>query len=307
MSDHTCFNLHRRIPYLLYGLIFVFMLTGCASSTNSDNSQNNNDGKIQIVAVESFYAEVAEAIGGDRVQVLSVIRGHDVDPHDFEPTTETARQIHHADIIIYNGLGYDDWVEKMIASSGGNTKTVINVGEDVLDKKHGDNEHIWYHPGTMPKLAKLLVDKLSSLEPSHGDEYKANETKYAATLAPLTEMIQQLEQPTPVAVAVTEPVFDYMLEQLNYTVSNARFAKAIAEETDPAATDIVAFQNSISQKKIQFIVHNVQTHSPIVTNIIQLAKTHQIPVVEVTEMEPEGFTYVQWMTEQLQQIAALKQ
>jgi len=260
--------------------------------------------KIRIVAAEEFYGEAARAVGGENVEVISVLKGSNIDPHHFEPTPDISRQIHEANVIIYNGLGYDDWMENLIGASD-KSKEVIVVGKDVAEKQEGDNEHVWYDPATMPKLVSVLADLFSRMDPANEDSYRQGAREYLESLAPLNELVARLKQAEPVTVAVSEPVFDYMLNALNYTVNNEMFAKAIEEETDPSPADLARLTDDIKNRRIRFFVHNVQTESPIVQNMVNLAKAHQIPVIEVSETAPQGKSYIEWMTEQLGQMDRL--
>jgi zinc/manganese transport system substrate-binding protein len=289
----------------------VLLLSGCSThSTNTATStpSNPSNKKIQVVAAENFYGEVAQAVGGDRVEVKSILTNPNVDPHEYEPTPEVAKDITNAQVIVYNGIGYDDWVDKILkAGASGNTKAVINVGNDLLGKKVGDNPHVWYHLEIMPKLANKLADDLSKIDPSQEQAFHQRAKDYIASLEPLNKKIEELKQTSPTAVDVSEPVFDYMLADLNLNVNDQKFAMAIEEGNDPSPTDLIQLQNDIKNKKIKFFVYNTQNSGGTVENIVKLANSNGIPVVKVTETEPEGKNYLQWMMDQLNEVGnALK-
>lgn len=284
------------IKLLLLTTFFILLLSGC------NQGEEFEEGKIKIVAVESFYGEVAQAIGNEYVSIQSLIKGQDIDPHEYEPTTQTAKIIQQAEVIIYNGLGYDDWVVKMIQTSDAKDKTVINVGTDLLNMQEGDNVHIWYDPATMSALADHLSQLLGSIDPEHASTYLQGAEQFKQSLLPLEELMTELKQPLPLPVAVSEPVFDLVLSKLNFSIINPKFAKSIEEETDPAPVEIANLQNEIRQKSIVFFVHNIQTHSPIIGNIVKLVEENNIPIIQVSETEPEGKTYVEWMQDHLLQI-----
>ncbi|GGE31980.1 metal ABC transporter substrate-binding protein [Pullulanibacillus camelliae] len=314
----------KRLSFLVVVLILslsVGVLSACSSSSSSntskddsskstasqqDSSSSNQDTSkhpIQIVAVEDFYGEVAEAVGGDYVKVTSIIDKPNIDPHDFEPTANTSKIVNNGQVLIYNGIGYDNWMDKLISSSSNaSDKTVIRVGDDLLNKKEGDNEHLWYIPSTMPTLADALADKLAKLDPSHADYYKQQADKYKKSIQPLQDLVSKLKQDTPKKVETTEPVFDYMLQALNYQVDNEKFSMAIEEETDPAPADLAQMKNDLKNKKVAFFVQNTQVESPVVKQLSSLAKENNIPIVKVTETLPAGKDYVQWMTDELKQV-----
>jgi zinc/manganese transport system substrate-binding protein len=283
-------------------VVSLILLSGC--SATSPSGPAGNQGKIKVVAAENFYGEVAQAVGGDRVEVTSILTNPNTDPHGYEPTPDASEAVQRAQVVVYNGAGYDEWMEKLLgADSKANTKFVIKVAEDLQGKKKGDNEHVWYDPTTMPKLATSLADQLAKIDPSQANAYHQRAKDYIASLSPLTEKVQKLKQSSTTPIDVSEPIFDYMAEALNLKINDAKFAKAIDEGTDPAPTDVAALQNDLKGKKVKFFVYNVQNSSPTVDNMVKLAKANGVPIVQVTETEPKGKSYLQWMTDQLDEIS----
>src|ERR1700747_220355 len=74
-------------------------------------------GKIAVVAAENFYGGVAQQIGGDRVSVVSILNNPDQDPHLFEVSPAIIRQVAAAQVVLYNGAGYDPWVEQVLGAT----------------------------------------------------------------------------------------------------------------------------------------------------------------------------------------------
>ncbi|MET1247210.1 metal ABC transporter solute-binding protein [Sporolactobacillus sp. STCC-11] len=279
-------------------ILLVGLLAGCGSSSASDDKSSN---KISIVAAEDFYGEVANAVGGKHVLVTSIINKPNMDPHDFEATPQTAKAVSSAKLVIYNGIGYDGWMEKLVSNQ--KSGNVIRVGEDVMNKKDGDNEHLWYQPDTMLALANHLADKLGKLDSANADEYKDNAAKYIASIKPIKDEVAKLSKKSDnKLVDVSEPVFDYMLEALGYKVANNHFEQAVEEESDPSPKDIAQMQQDIEKKKIAFFVSNSQEMSPTVEKMVKLANKHHVPVIKVTETLPAGKNYKTWILDELKQI-----
>lgn len=293
------FSSARRSAFLFTAiLLLIGLLTGCSQSSSNGSGKNS---KINIVAAEDFYGEVAKAVGGSHVNVTSIINKPSMDPHDYEPSTGTARAVSQAKLVVYNGIGYDSWMENLAKNT--KDQTVIRVAEDLMGKKDGDNEHLWYQPETMPKLADYLAGRLSKIDPKHAAEYKKNAKKYRASIKPVEDEVTKLSQKSnQKLVDVSEPVFDYTLEALGYKVANNHFEIAVEQESDPSPKDIANMQKDIKEKRIAFFVSNIQEISPTVKKIMALADKHDVPVVKVTETLPAGKDYKTWMLDQLKQI-----
>jgi len=108
-------------------------------------------------------------------------------------------------------------------------------------------------------------------------------------------------------VAVSEPVFDLALSAMGYRVSDAHFAQAIEEDSDPTPADITQLQDQIKHHRIAFFVENTQNTSKNVTAMVQLAQKYHIPVVKVTETMPTHQSYRTWMLKQYRQVQRIQE
>ncbi|MCB7112164.1 metal ABC transporter solute-binding protein, Zn/Mn family, partial [Agathobacter rectalis] len=101
--------------------------------------------------------EAAQAVAGKYGQTVSVIDNAAVDPHEYQPATVQAEQVAKANVVILNGLGYDQWMNDLVKANQNGSQTVVNVGRQIAGQKNGANEHVWYRPQTMKKLAYYLA------------------------------------------------------------------------------------------------------------------------------------------------------
>jgi zinc/manganese transport system substrate-binding protein len=253
---------------------------------------------LHIVAAENFYGQIATEIGGQYVQVASILNNPKQDPHLFSTTPSTARAIAHADLIIYNGLDYDLWMENLITANS-QKKPVIIVA-DLVNKKTGDNPHIWYEPNTMQVYAKHLVAELSKLDAKHQPYF---EKQLLAFNHHYQQLIKQIDidkskfQHTP--VIATEPVFNYMAEALGLEMLGQGLQLSIMNDTEPSATDIKDFQNQLTSRRAKVLISNNQVSDPLTQRMEQIAKDNNIPCIGVSEMLPLNQTYFTWMLGQL--------
>ena len=256
-------------------------------------------GPISIVAAENFYGQAAAAIGGDRVIVSSVLVQQGTDPHDYEPTPSVATSVADARLVILNGADYDPWMERLVAASANDSRMVLNVAA-LIGKAPGDNPHVWYDPKAMPALATAIADTLSTMDPEGKAGYDQRRDAFLASLAPLQERIAALKTRlagTP--VTATEPVFGYMAEALGLKMQNDAFQTAIMNETEPSAEAIASMEQDIKQGRVKAIFYNAQVEDPLTQHLAEVAKASGVPLVSVTETEPAGQTFTQWMLGEL--------
>ncbi|MCH5464883.1 metal ABC transporter solute-binding protein [Levilactobacillus tujiorum] len=284
--------------------MIVLTLTACRQNTASTPISKTKP--IHVVASLDFYGEVAQAVLGNHGTVTTIVKSASVDPHDFEPTPKEAATIAQANVVLSNGLGYDHWMQKIVKSSQNHPQN-IRVGEDVMAKKLGDNEHIWYDPETMARTATYLAQQFGKKAPRYQAVYQRNAAKYIKHLAPLQQQIKTLKQNSrQQRVDVSEPVFDYALTALGYRRNNTSFEIAVENGTDPSPQAIKQMRQDIQHHRIAFLVNNRQASSKIVKHMVQLAKQHNVPVLNVTETLPKGQTYLTWMQAQYRQLAKIQ-
>jgi zinc/manganese transport system substrate-binding protein len=256
-------------------------------------------GAIEVVAAENFYGDVARQIGGDRVSVVSILNNPDQDPHLFEVSPAVIRQIAAARVVLYNGAGYDPWVEQALSATAKPGRVPL-VAADLMQRKSGDNPHLWYDPATMPTVARALATALAAADPAHKDEYASRLATFLASLGPLNTKIAAIrDKYAGTTVTATEPVFGNMAQALKLTMANERFQLGIMNDTEPSARDVAAFERDLNERKVRVLFYNKQATTKLVQHLIGLARASKIPVVGITETAPAGSSYQDWMLMQL--------
>ena len=254
---------------------------------------------INVVAAENFYGDVAEQVGGANVKVVSILTNPDQDPHLFEASASTARDLSAARIVIFNGADYDPWMTKLLSASRAQGRVTIEVAK-LVGKKAGDNPHLWYDPPTMPAVAKALAAQLTKLDPDHRADYESRRDAFIASLKPIGDKIAALRQQyAGTTITATEPVAGYMAEAIKLKVRNPRFQLAIMNNTEPSASEIAAFQKDLKTRTAKVLLYNSQTSEELTEKMRAIAKDSGVPIVGVTETEPDGKKYQDWMLSEL--------
>jgi zinc/manganese transport system substrate-binding protein len=254
---------------------------------------------ITVVAAENFYGDVANQIGGSDVTVTSILTNPDQDPHLFEASPSVARAVSAARIVIYNGIGYDAWIERLLRATPSARRKVIVVAE-LVGRRPGDNPHIWYDPAAMLSLAQALAEELGSADPAHRSDYRRRLAQFQQSVKPIQAKIAVLrERFAGTPVTATESVFEYMFNAMGMDVRNRRFQLAVMNNAEPSASDVVAFEQDLKRRRVRMLVYNSQASSPMAERMVKLATASGIPVVAVTETAPPGKNYQAWMSSEL--------
>lgn len=301
----------RRIA-LLVGAS-VALLAGCGSSSDSGSGGSASaapaaSSRVAVVASTNVYGDIVSRIGGDKVSVTSVISDPDQDPHSYEASTQNQLALSKAKVVVENGGGYDDFVDRMLRSGGNSSAEVINavkVSGKTAPKGGELNEHVWYDFPTVAKIADRISAALGKADPANAALYAKNAETFKAQLTPLEAKEAQIKKEhAGEGIAITEPVPLYMTAASGLVDRTpAEFSEAIEEGTDVSPKVLQEALALFSGKQVKALVYNEQTSGPQTEKSEQAAKAAGIPVVPVTETLPSGKDYLGWMTSNVDALA----
>jgi zinc/manganese transport system substrate-binding protein len=283
----------------------VIAVLGLSPSTNAEASTKS--GVVAAVGAENEYANVLSQIGGKYVEVSSVLKDPNADPHTFEASPSVAEEISRAQLIVQNGVGYDGFMNKIEAASP-NPKREVIVAQRVLGlPSDTPNPHLWYSPKTMPAVARVIAKDLATLDPSHAAYFQKNLQSFDASLQPWLNAIAAFKAKYPgMRVAVTEPVADYLLKAMGAKILTPYVFQAdIMNGVDPAPEDIALEEGFFTKHEAQVFCYNQQVVDSLTSTIKQAAISAKVPVVGVYETMPTpGYDYQTWMLAEVKAIEA---
>jgi len=288
---------YRRVSvWCTFVLLFGVLCTVSACGTTSSAS----NGVLKVVAAENFYGNLVSQLGGSHVSVTSILSDPNVDPHTYQSNVQTSLTVSQAQLVIENGGGYDDWMDKILGGAPNNNRLLVK-GFDSAQNKLPDNEHVWYSFVNIATIAQAITTDLKKLDPADAAAFDSNLQTFQQSLQPLQQKITDIKNKyNGTKVGLTETIYLYQAlpEGLNVLTPFA-FEKAIAEGNDPSADAVITATDQINNHEIKILIYNEQTITPVTTNLENLAKAKNIPVVPVTETMPPNKTYQTWMLDQL--------
>lgn len=285
--------MYRIARITIAALASVGMLASVAAC-GSGQSTSEKNGTIEVVASVNQWGTVAKTLGGDNVNVTSIINSTNVDAHDYEPTTSDIAKLQKAQVIIVNGAGYDAWAVKAAQSANA---TIVNAAE-VGGVNAGENPHVWFSADVRKAVAQAITEayeqadaaKKSDFDRLH-DQWKSEEGNVESKIAEVKQKSDGL------AYAATESVASYLAEDMGLTdVTPSGYARAAANESEPTPTDIKQFADALKAGEIKLLVVNTQEESELTGKITDAAKSVEVPMVELTEQMPEQYdSLTAWM------------
>ncbi|WP_425298271.1 metal ABC transporter solute-binding protein, Zn/Mn family [Nocardia abscessus] len=276
------------------GLASVATIVACGDSTDSD--------RPTVVTSTDVWGDIAVAIAGPDATVRSLITDPNADPHSHETSAVESAELSDADLVVYNGGGYDEFAEKAVAGTNKRTVDAFSLRVDQSD----ENEHVWYDVRTVGVVADRIAAQLGELDPDKAGAYTERATTFKNQLAAVTAITGRLAAEHPkTPVLQTEPLAHYLLVAAGADdLTPHEFQEAIEQETDPAPAAVAATQDLLSGKRVRALIYNVQTEDKITKDLRGTAQNAGITIVEVTETLPEGQDYIQWQTKNAQALAA---
>ncbi len=310
-------------------------LAGCAGSAASSASGSGTatDGTLRVVASTSVYGDIVRAIAGDAVEVDSIIGSASQDPHEYEASAADQLTVSKADLIIENGGGYDAFIDTLIEGAGSSAPVITaadyshnwpeNAGHDATgtatdaadDHDHADddghdhiegfNEHVWYDPHTVEHVAEAIAAELTTLAPDDAATFQSGLDTFLAGIGELEGSLDDISAShAGEKIFVTEPVPLYLTSAAGLeNVTPEAFSEAVEEGQDVPPATLLAATRLLEGGDVRIVIANSQTGGAETTQVIDTATAQDIPVLEFSETLPEGSTYLEWMTDNIAQLA----
>jgi zinc/manganese transport system substrate-binding protein len=254
MMAVTTFYRARMTGAVLLLALALAALTGCdtASPAASGAEPTSTGGKLAVVATTTQIRSMAEAVAGDLATVRSIIPPG-ADAHEFEPRPSDVQAISQSAVVLKNGVGLDDWVDKIIQNAGGQ-RPLVTVSKDAHLRK-GDTEdpqgdpHIWFDVTNAMTMTRNIRDALVQADPAHADAYKANAETYLGKLSELDKYIFAQVGTIPPdqrKIVTNHDAFGYFVDRYGLTFVGS-IIPSMTTEAQPSASDMAELAEKIKE------------------------------------------------------------
>ncbi len=258
MSSHRYAGQFAWVLLLALGL----MLGGCQGiGTPLGSSVGLQGATPKVLAVESFLADIAQNVAGDRVKIVTLMP-LGIDPHGFEPTPQDIGRIADANVLIVNGAGYEEWLQKVLDNAGGKREVIVasaglasrtaRAGElsssEATDATQGAGDpHFWLDPTKVVIYVENVRDGLIQSDPAGKDTYTANAAAYIAKLDELDKSIADQIQQVPEArrlLVTNHESLGYFADRYGLRVVGA-IIPSISTNASPSAEEMAHLVETI--------------------------------------------------------------
>ncbi|WP_424448442.1 metal ABC transporter solute-binding protein, Zn/Mn family [Microbacterium arborescens] len=353
----------RLLPAAVLVAAASLALAGCAGTTSPAAGGSEGGGKLSIVASTNVYGSLAAEVGGDAVEVTSIITSLAQDPHSYEASARDQLTVSEADLIIENGGGYDSFLDGLVEASGSTAPVLTAVefshdfpgAEGHSDDEHADgdhadgdhadesatpaatdapaaddhaadehaaddhdhdheghdhiegfNEHVWYDPHTIAHLVEDIAHELGELDSAQADTFEANAQALIERIEGLETSLDGISADhAGDKIFVTEPVPVYLAAAAGLEdATPAAFSEAVEEGQDVPPATLLEAQQILRSGDVRIVIVNAQTGGAETTEVTDLAGELNIPVLEFSELMPDGSDYVEWMQQNIDEISS---
>ncbi len=311
---------------MVTGAFAVVVLAACATSRSGEVTTSSTaipppiastgdtshppTGLIGVVASTNVWGDIAARIGGQFVQVTSVVTDPAVDPRSFRPGAQEQVAVSAAELIVENGGGYDNWMNSLVASNS--SAAVINaVDVSVLDRGAAPsgrgpvNEYIWFDLPTAGRVGQAIANQLSALRPDMTPYFQSTAAGFVADITRLTGKLADIRNQyvgTPIALA--DPVAQYLTEaaglmdkappELGADIDQGR------DVPDAVLADTLAVINA---DQVVAVIFNSRSTAPAIDQIVGTAADRDIPVAGISATLPAGEDYLGWVDDAITNLA----
>jgi len=229
------------------------------------------DKPLHVVASFSILADMVRQVGGDDVVVTSLV-APDADTHAYQPTTEDAKSLAKADLIVVNGLGFEGWMQRLSVASG--TKGVIVVASVGItprtmteDNRRITDPHAWQDLANGRIYVKNIAAALEKAAPEHAPAFRVRAARYEAELVKVDQEVRKQLADIPLAqrkIITSHDAFGYF--GAAYGVAFLA-PVGISTESEPSASDVARLVTQIKAEGVREVFIENMTNAKLIEQI----------------------------------------
>lgn len=293
-----------RLP-LLAVLAATLLFAACGGSSGESSERPT------VVVTTTQLADFARNVAGDRADVVQLLAPN-ADAHDFEPTPDDAKRVATADLVIKNGLGLDDWVDELVASTGSRARVVdasAGIPPRAPEEGHGEEDghehgagdpHVWMNPDNATRMVRATADALAEIDPDDDDAYREAAEGYTAQLTELDAELRALVDTVPRSkrrIVTDHGAFGHLTDHYGITVVGT-ILPSLATHAEPSAKEMSALAATIRREGVRVVFPEAAIDPALTAALAREAGVTVGPALYADSLGPAGSpgdTYLKMM------------
>jgi len=289
-----------QIKFAILAIIIVIPLSSIVVYGTDSNQQFQKIESDKLQIISSFYPlhEFSQIIGQEKVDAILLVP-IGVEPHDWEPTIKDVQQMQKSDLIIINGIGFENWVDSLRENNY--QGKIIDTSDKILVKKLDDNSkdpHIWLNPVTVKTQVQNIANAFSDSDPENQQYYQSNAAKYIEQLDLLDVKIRnELSQCNNDFIAFHD-AFSYFADEYDlnqHTIISPN--NSHGEATARTLENVISTANTLNIK----VIFSEEAVDPKTSEIIANEIGGKVLILSPIEIASDG-NYISKMTENLKNL-----
>jgi zinc transport system substrate-binding protein len=238
-----------RTPALLALVIAATLLGGSVLIALAPSAASVDDGKLQVIATFYPLYYFANEIGGGRADVSMIIPDN-MEPHSFDPRPSDIVRVARADVLVFNGAGFEPWLPSVVAQAPA-TLIQVDTSKNLEANMSGRDPHFWLDPLSAQVQVEEIAAAMCSADPGNATFYQSNAAGLNLRLADLDRAFTSgLQNRTRNAIVTTHEGFDYMATRYDFS---AYAAIGISAEAQPSIQALIALANQVRALDLHYV------------------------------------------------------
>ncbi len=298
MVHGTTRNWAHRFRWAAPLLLALTLLSACTGTRTTEGAASSQQGPrsvetepLRVVATWSILGDLLQNVGGDRIQLITLVPAG-ADAHTFEPSPADGVALIEASIVFENGLGFEPWLDDMLAASGSRARrVVVTEGIDVVHLEAGEHSdhaadtsseadpHVWHDVGNAIHIVERIRDALVQADSANRAVYENNAGRYLQQLRELDSFVVAEVETLPPdrrKLVTSHDTFGYFARRYGFTVVDTALGIS-TEESEPSAAQMAALVEEIRAVGVPAIFAENVSNTRIMEQLAQAAGVRLAP------------------------------
>lgn len=295
----------KKCTVLFLCILAVVNLAACGTGNEADDAKES---KVQVSVTFNAMEEFVKAVGGDKVEVSTIIPDG-TEPHDFEPKAGDIAALSTAGILVYNGLGMEEWIEDAISAAknenlisvqaSDGAELIVNTDEEEIDEHGQYDPHLWLSLKGAQVQVENIKDALVEADPENKEYYENNCDEYLTKLEELYqeyyEKFQSVEQKS---FVTGHAAFAYLCRDFGLEQNSV---EGVFGEGEPSAQQLAELTDYCKKNNVTTIFAE-EMASADVSKTLANEVGAKVETIYTMESSEDNKTYLERMEDNLAKI-----